>query len=109
MANNLGRNVNVNCTFKGMEPTDAVVNYVVEKVGKAVEKFSRKPVNVRVVVKVEKNRHIAEANFRMDGNEFCCKEESHDLYSSIDELSDAVQQQLRKHKEMVRDRKHRRG
>lgn len=93
--------VNVKVTFKNTEATDAIKGYAVEKVSSCIKKFVHKPTDAHIVLRVEKNRQIAELSFHTDGHDFTAKEESEDLYSSIDSLVSTVTQQLRKHKERL--------
>jgi putative sigma-54 modulation protein len=49
---------------------------------------------------VEKNRQITEIVFNEGGTSFRSKEQSNDIYSSIDLAMDKIEKQLRKHKEI---------
>lgn len=94
-------NVNVNITFRNVESTEALKNYAIEKVTNCVKKYVHHDTEVHVVLKIEKNRHIAEITFRVDGADFIAKEETADLYTSVDSLVASLTQQLRKHKEKI--------
>lgn len=93
--------VNVSITFKNTEATDPIRAYAQDKVGNVLKKFAHKSIEAHVVLRVEKNRHIAEVSFRNDGADFACKEESGDLYASIDALVNSLTHQLRRHKEKL--------
>lgn len=93
--------VNINITFKNTEATEPLKTYANDKLSNVLRKFAHKSVEAHIVLRVEKNRHIAEASFRNDGADFACKEESADLYASIDALADSITQQLRRHKEKL--------
>lgn len=93
--------IHVNTTFLNTESTDALKNYADEKVTSCLKKYVHHDTEVHVVLKVAKNRHIAEATFNVDGGNFSCTEESTDLYVSIDALTSALSNQLRKHKEKL--------
>ena len=54
------------------------------------------------MLSVEKLRQIAEASFHAFGVDFFAREESSDLYASIDALCDSLTQQLRKQKEKTK-------
>lgn len=96
--------VEVKVTFRNTEPTDALNKYAIEKVRNCIQKLAHHDTEVEVVLKVEKNRHSAEATFRTDNADFHCKEESEDLYKSIDALIDTISEQMRRHKEKVKIR-----
>lgn len=95
------RLVNVNIAFRNTEATEPLKNYATEKITKLLRKFVHQDTDVNVVLSVNKSRHIAEASFNADGAEFKGKEESDDLYASIDALCDLLTRQLRKNKERL--------
>jgi putative sigma-54 modulation protein len=98
---NTQRTVIIHVTFKNTEATDALRAYATEKMSHCLKKFVHSDTEAHVTLRVEKLQQIAEINFHSDGKDFVGKEESLDLYASIDELSDSITQQLRKHKEKV--------
>jgi putative sigma-54 modulation protein len=93
--------VNVSVTFKNTDSSEALKKYATEKLSAALGKFVHHPTEVHTILRLEKNRQIAEATFHADGHDFKGKEESEDLYASIDSLVASVTQQLRKHKEKL--------
>lgn len=93
--------VNFSITFKNLDSSQAVKDYTQEKLSNCLKKFLHKNTDAHVMLKVEKNRHIAEVSFHADGHDFACKEESHDLYASIDALCSTVTHQVKKHKEKL--------
>lgn len=95
------RVVNLNITFRNTEPTDAIRQHAEEKITNCLKKFIHQDVEPNLVLSVEKNRHIADISFHVDGADFSCKEESDNLYASIDILVSALSSQLRKHKEKL--------
>ena len=94
--------VDVKITFKNTEPTDAISAYGIEKIKNCIQKFTHHDTVVDLVLKVEKNRHVAEASFRTDNANFHASEGSDDMYKSIDALADTLEEQMRRHKEKVR-------
>jgi putative sigma-54 modulation protein len=93
--------VNVVVTFKNTEATDALRSYATDKLSHSLKKFVHSDTEAHVILRIEKLRQIAEVSFHADGKDFAGKEESQDLYASIDALSDSIAHQLRKHKEKV--------
>lgn len=93
--------VSVLVTFRNTNSTDALRNYAEEKLSHAIQKFVHQDTTAHVVLLVEKSRHIAEIVLHADGADFQGKEESGDLYASIDSLADSIAVQLRKHKEKI--------
>jgi putative sigma-54 modulation protein len=98
------RIINIGITFRNMEATDALRNYANDKLKKCLTKFAQHDLEAHVVLRVEKNRQIAEVSFLANGNNIVGKEESDDLYTAIDLLVGSLTQQLRKHKEKLTNR-----
>jgi putative sigma-54 modulation protein len=98
---NKQRHVKVSLNYRNTEPTESLSGYAEEKVRNCVQKFAHHDTEVRVVLSVEKNRQVAEAQFHCDGADFSGKQESDDLYASIDGLVDLITNQLRKHKDRL--------
>ena len=93
--------IHVQVTFKNTDSTEALKTYASEKLSAALGKFIHHPTEVHAILKLEKSRQIAEATFHADGHDFKGREESEDLYASIDQLVASLSQQLRKHKEKM--------
>ena len=93
--------VHVIIAFLNIDSTDALKSYTTEKVSHCVKKFAHHDTEAHVVLKVEKTRQIAELSMHLSGHDFFVKEESEDLYASINMLTDSLTNQLRKHKEKV--------
>jgi putative sigma-54 modulation protein len=90
----------INITAKHLKLTDAIDSYVRQKISKAGKFFDGEAVSAHVILSVEKNRQITEVTFYIEGKTFRAKEESQDLYSSIDLTIDKLSKQLRKQKEI---------
>jgi len=91
--------IHVNIAFRNTEATDALKNYATDKVSHCVKKFIHKDTEAHVVLRIEKNRQIAEVTLHSAGHDFNVKEESEDLYVSIDKLCNSLTEQLRRHKD----------
>jgi putative sigma-54 modulation protein len=55
---------------------------------------------------VEKSRHLVEVVVHAHGATLHAKEETHDMYSSIDLAVDKIETQAKRLKEKIKDRKH---
>jgi putative sigma-54 modulation protein len=93
-------------TFKNIEPSDHLKEYVTSKIEK-LDKLMDNPAEANVVLSVEKIRHITDIKLIGDRMTLNCREESNDMYSSIDLALDKLEKQLKKNKQKVR--KHRQG
>ena len=90
----------INITARHLKLTDAIDSYVRQKISKAGKYFDGDNVWAHVILSVEKNRQITEVTFYIAGKVFRAKEESEDLYASIDLTIDKLSKQLRKEKEI---------
>jgi putative sigma-54 modulation protein len=85
----------VSVTFKNIESSDALKSYVQKKLDR-FDKLLDNPAEANVVFSVEKIRHTAEINLTSDRLTVYAKEESENMYSSIDTVIDKLKKQLTK-------------
>jgi len=90
----------INITARHLKLTDAIDSYVRKKISKAGKYFDGDDVWAHVILSVEKNRQITEVNFHVGKLTFRAKEQSPDLYASIDLTVDKLDKQLKKQKEI---------
>ena len=88
----------VNVTFRHMETSDALKDYVKDKLTK-VERYLHPPVDAHVVLSIEKFIHHADITISAGGIALRGTEKSEDMYSSIDLAMDKIERQARKFKE----------
>jgi putative sigma-54 modulation protein len=94
----------INVTFRHVEPSLALRTYVEDKVSR-IKKYLEEPIEAHVVLRVEKFRHIAEVLILANGMRINGKEETDDMYSAIDLVADTIEGQVRKGKDKSRRRK----
>jgi putative sigma-54 modulation protein len=87
--------------------TDPLREYVAEKFERIIRHFDH-VTNTNVVLRVEKNRHLAEATINGAGTALHADAEAVDMYAAIDALVGKLDHQVRRHKEKSRDH-HRNG
>ncbi len=98
--------MNISIQGKNMSVKDNVKTYIEGKLGK-FDKYFNKGVDVRVLLKNEKNRFVAEMTMPLkNGVTFRAEETSNDLYTSIDMVIDKLTRQMRKHKSKIEKRFH---
>ncbi|MGB6295476.1 MAG: ribosome-associated translation inhibitor RaiA [Rivularia sp. (in: cyanobacteria)] len=95
---------------KNIEITDAIREYVHQKIEKAASHFQHLTNEVDVHLSVAKNPRInpnqtAEVTIYANGNIIRAEESSENLYASIDLVANKIARQLRKYKERRRDQK----
>ena len=91
-------------TFKNLDPSEHLKAYVSDKLDR-FDKFLDNPAEANVVLAVEKFRHIAEINISGDRLNINGREETEDMYSAIDMVLDKLGQQIKKHKQKIRERR----
>lgn len=93
--------VKVSVTFRHTEPTDALKHYAEEKMHRLGKYFSQS-LDAHVVLSVEsKERQTAEVELHALGV-IHAKEQTEDLYSAIDLVTDNLKRQLRKQKDKIK-------
>ena len=83
---------------KNIDLTDGLKEHTHKK----LEKLTRHSANIQhihIVFSVEKHLHIARATLKTPQHELAAKEESEDLYKSIDQLIDKLDRLVIKHKD----------
>jgi putative sigma-54 modulation protein len=96
---------------KNIEITDAIRDYVEQKILKAVSHFKHLTNEVDVNLSVARNPRIsskqsAEVTLYVDGAVVRAEESSESLYASVDLVANKISRQLRKYKEKRNNRKH---
>ena len=92
--------------------TDALHDYVDEKIGDALKVFDIQPMTCDVVLRVEKNRSnpeaaVCEVTVRVRDNVVRVESADPDMYAAIDAAADKVTRQIRKFKTKIVDRRQR--
>ncbi|MDQ2098927.1 MAG: ribosome-associated translation inhibitor RaiA [Tychonema bourrellyi B0820] len=95
---------------KNLEITDAIREYVNQKVEKAVSHFQALTTEVDIHLSVARNPRInpkqtAEVTIYANGSVIRAEESTESLYASIDLVADKIARQLRKFKEKRQDNK----
>ncbi len=93
----------ISITGRKTTVTDALHEYVQEKVGRALEVFEAAAPQTDVVLRAEKNpanpkAAVCEVTVRAKGAIIRVSEAAEDMYAAIDAASDKVDRQLRKYK-----------
>ncbi len=87
--------------------SDALRSYVLEKT-KGLERYFDRIVSIDVVLSVEKERHIADMHAHLVNRKvITAREESPDMYASIDAAVDKLKRQLVRYKDHLTDVKER--
>lgn len=96
----------IHLTSRHLEITDDIRTYI-EKRAKKIEAIFNPIIDFQVVMEVEKNRYRTETMLATRKATFHAQSETHDVFSSLDDVIDKIETQIRRHKERVKDRRHR--
>jgi len=91
-------------TFKNLDSSENLKSYVADKLDR-FDRLLNNPAEAKVVLSVEKFRHIAEINIIGDKLNINGKEETNDMYSAIDMVLDKLEKQIKRSKQKIRGRR----
>ena len=92
--------MNLTVTGKNFEITDAIKNYLMEKITRTDDRLY-KNTSIHFNLFVDKNRHMAEAIIKQKGLTTRAKDQTRNLYLTLDNVLEKIEKQLRKHKSRV--------
>src|SRR4029079_18787400 len=95
----------INVTFRHVDPTPALKAHAEEKLERMVKKHLRRPVDAHVILSVSKERHAAEITLEADHVTMFAKEETTDLYAAIDLAVGKLEHQAQKLREKPKEHK----
>lgn len=95
----------ITITFRHLESTESIKNHIQEKLQK-LEKYLIRPIEVHVILSIEKFRQQCEITLYARNLHVTAKEVSENLYTSIDEAMHKLERQVKKHKEIIKEHKH---
>jgi len=93
----------ITTTARHFELTPAVREHGEKRLQKLTRYFDRIS-KVNVVLIREKHRQIAEITLHVNGSDLVSREESNDLFLSIDRAVESLERQIKRHKERLVER-----
>lgn len=102
--------MNITVTCRHMDMTDALRSHATARVEESLSEFPRVE-DVHVILDVQRKiHHVAEVIVHAKNHVHAeAKEETTDMYASIDAAVDKVHRQLRKKRDRIQDHKHTAG
>ena len=97
--------MDISITFRHMDSSDAIKAYTGEKLTK-LQKFLRRPMTAKVTLWVDRLKHVAETRISSGGEHLEARQESDDMYASIDAVMGKLERQIRANKGAARARRH---
>ena len=86
--------MNIAVTFRHIEPSEPVKKYAHEKIAK-LQKFLRQPMQANVILDMERIEHVVEVRISSGSEHYHGREQSEDMYASIDMVIDKLERQIR--------------
>lgn len=93
--------IQLNITGRHIDVTQALREYIAQKLQK-LERYSTQPVVASAILSVEKKRHLAELFVTLDNRRFLAKEETEEMYQSIDRAAVTIEKRLKRQKDKAR-------
>lgn len=93
-------------TGRHMDMTPALKAYAEERVNH-LARYSSQATEASVILTVEKYRHQAEVTLNVNGFVIQAKEETPEMYASIDQAVGKIERQLKKHQDRRHNHRHR--
>lgn len=90
--------MNINIRGKKIEVTEAIRNYIEEKIGKIDKYLKNDNYDAHILIKLRGYNQIVEATINTNHFVLRAEEAADDLYAAIDKVSDKLERQIRKNK-----------
>mgnify|MGYP003378829638 CR=1 FL=1 len=94
----------INVKFRNLESSEGIKNYASEKVSR-LQKYLRAPLDAELTVSLERHVHIVDLIMTSGGLRYAAREESENMYTSIDMVMDKIDRQVRDMKAAHTDKK----
>ena len=92
----------IDVTGQNIEITAAIRQYAAEKLGR-IQRHLDQSLDAHMVLRVEKERHHAEAKIPVNGGALFADATSADMYAAIDALADKLDRQALRYKDKQAD------
>jgi putative sigma-54 modulation protein len=94
----------INVKFRNLESSEGIKNYASEKVSR-LQKYLRAPLDAEMTISLERFVHCVDLIVTAGGLRYAAREESENMYTSIDMVMDKIDRQVRDAKASTTDRK----
>ena len=94
--------MNLTVTGQNFEITDAIKKFLNKRIAKTGDRLFDNA-NIHFSLYVDKNRHMADAKVKQKGLTTRSKDETRDLYITVDNVLEKVEKQLGKHKSRTKN------
>jgi putative sigma-54 modulation protein len=91
-------------TARHFDLTDELKSFVEKEIDK-LEKYFNNIIDTHLILDAEKSRMTAELKVKVQGTVLTSKVRSFDMYESVEKVIGKMEQQLKKYKERLKDKK----
>jgi putative sigma-54 modulation protein len=84
-------------TFRNLEPTETIKDHTAEKLGK-LQKYFRAPLDAEVTFSLERHQFAIDVKVTADGLVYIGREESGDMFLSVDKVINKIRSQVTRDK-----------
>jgi putative sigma-54 modulation protein len=95
----------ITITDDGIKVTNALKEKILDKF-KRLERITHKTTTVHITLSIENLDQIVKALVHTHGTEFYASAKNESLYTAIDDLIDRIEQQINKHKQKIKEKRH---
>lgn len=96
----------INISGRHIQITEDIRSYI-EKRASKIQGIFKSILDLHIVIEHEKRRYFTEITLAMRRATFHAQSETYDLFISLDTVMDKIEKQIRRHKERVKDWRHR--
>ncbi len=93
--------MNINIRGKKIEVTDAIKNYIEEKIGRVEKYLKNDNLDAHVLIKLRGRDQVVEVTINTHHFVLRAEEAGNDLYAAIDKVVDKLERQIRKNKTRI--------
>ena len=90
----------INVKFRNLESSEGIKNYASEKIAR-LQKYLRAPLDAELTVSLERHVHCVDLSVVSGSHRYAAREESENMYTSIDMVMDKIERQVRDSKATV--------
>jgi putative sigma-54 modulation protein len=94
----------ISVSFRNVDPSDHLKSYAENRMAR-FKKYMEEPVEIHLVLSIQKFRHTADVTISADGIKIKAQEETGDLYSAIDMVLDKIEKQMKRHRDKIKEHK----
>jgi putative sigma-54 modulation protein len=94
----------ISVSFRNLDPSDHLKGYAENRMAR-FKKYMEEPIEVYLVLSIQKFRHLADVTISANGLKIKAQEETGDLYSAIDMVLDKIEKQVKRHREKIKEHK----